>query len=347
MGVVMVFFVCEDWDFDKVVIDVVWIMGVLVNVVDKLELCDFYIGVLVNCVLIVVVIMFIGVGFVLVCYICVCIEVMFLKVIGELVWLVESFCDVVSWIIIDGDLCCNFWVCFFFGVVVNNFYVGKLDVVCVEVQWLLNGMVDELGFVWLVGVGLGVEDLLMFCVQCFFQEVDVIVYDVFVLVDVVVMGWCDVQWIFVGKCKGVYLVFQNEICDLLVVFGKQGYKVVWLKVGDLMIFGCVVEEMEVFCVGEIGFEIVFGVMVVFVVVVFVQILLILCGVVFNFVFVIGYNVKFEILFDWVGLVLKGVIVVVYMGWIVVVVVVDKMIDVGMMFEILVVVIENVVYLDEY
>lgn len=61
--------------------------------------------------------------------------------------------------------------------------------------------------------------------------------------------------------------------------------VVCLKGGDLMLFGCVDEELQVFEQVGIDYEVVFGIIVVLVVVFVICQLLIKCGVVCSVVFV--------------------------------------------------------------
>lgn len=61
--------------------------------------------------------------------------------------------------------------------------------------------------------------------------------------------------------------------------------VVWLKGGDLMLFGCVEEEMCVFEVVGIDYEVVLGIIVVLVGVVMFKCLFMLCGVLCSVVFV--------------------------------------------------------------
>jgi len=53
------------------------------------------------------------------------------------------------------------------------------------------------------------------------------------------------QKIFVGKRSGQHSHEQNEICDLLVLFARQGKRVVRLKGGDSGMYGRLAEEIDV------------------------------------------------------------------------------------------------------
>lgn len=132
------------------------------------------------------------------------------------------------------------------------------------------------GKVWLVGVGLGDFDLFIVKVVCLIVQVDVLVYDYLVGEGIIELVCFDVWCIYVGKEVLKYILLQDLINFLLVDFVCEGLFVVCLKGGDLFIFGCGGEELEILVVFGIFFEVVFGVMVVVGCVVYLGFLLIYC-----------------------------------------------------------------------
>ncbi|WP_417666447.1 siroheme synthase CysG [Roseibium sp.] len=342
----LVFSAREDEALDKAVVEAARVMGVPVNAVDKPHLCDFYTGALVNRAPIAVAITSTGVGPVLARHIRARIEAMLPRATGELAGLAESFREAAVRMIPDGAARRRFWARFFSGSVATNIYAGKSDKAQAEAQRLLNGSVDEPGYVWLVGAGPGAEDLLTLRAQRLLQEADVIVHDALVPAAVVAMGRRDAERISVGKRKGAHSVPQNRINSLLVELASQGHKVVRLKAGDPMVFGRAAEEMNALREAAIGFEVVPGVTAAFAAAATAQLPLTLRGVASTLVFATGHNAKSETLPDWAGLALKGATVAVYMGRTVAAAVADKLIAADLRAETPVAIIENASHPDE-
>ena len=345
-GAALVFSAREDEDLDRAVVEAARIMGVPVNAVDKPHLCDFYTGALVNRAPIAVAITSTGVGPVLARHIRARIEAMLPRATGDLAQLAEGFRTAAARMVPDGAARRRFWARFFSGSVAANVYNGRLDVARSEAQRLLNGELNEAGFVWLVGAGPGAEDLLTLRAQRLLQEADVIVHDALVPAAVVAMGRRDAERISVGKRKGAHSVAQKDIDALLVKLGSEGRKVVRLKAGDPMIFGRAAEEMAALREAGIGFEVVPGVTAAFAAAATAQLPLTLRGVASTLVFATGHNARSETLPDWAGLALKGATVAVYMGRTVAASVAVKLIEAGMKASTPVAVIENASHPDE-
>ncbi len=333
-------------DEDRAVIEAARDLGVPANAVDRPELCDFYVGALVNRAPVAIAITSTGVGPVLARHIRARIEAMLPRETGELARLAESLRDTVARVFTDGVARRRFWARFFDGPVADNVHAGRVDVARAEAQRLLNGTQDDAGFVWLVGAGPGAEDLLTLRAQRVLQEADVIFHDALVPDAVVAMGRRDAERISVGKRKGAHSLAQSEINDLLVREARAGRRVVRLKAGDPMVFGRAGEELAALKAAGIGCEVVPGVTAAVAAAASLQIPLTLRGVASQLVFATGHDRDGETLPSWADLALKGATVAVYMGGSVAARVSARLIAAGLAATTPVAVIENASRSDE-
>ena len=281
--------------------------------VDRPEICDFYVGALVNRAPVAVAITSTGVGPVLARHIRARIEAMLPRETGDLARLAESFRETVARVLVDGPARRRFWARFFSGAVAANVEAGQPGAARAEAQKLLNGEVDGAGFVWLVGAGPGAEDLLTLRAQRLLQEADVIVHDALVPDAVVAMGRRDAERIPVGKRKGGHSVRQDEINRILVGEAQKGRRVVRLKAGDPMVFGRAGEELAALRAAGIAHDVVPGVTAALAAAASLRLPLSLRGVASSIVFATGHDRDGEVLPAWGGLALKGATVAVYMG----------------------------------
>ncbi len=339
-GAVLVFAASGDKSEDHAVVAAARSLGVPVNAVDRPELCDFYVGALVNRAPVAVAISSTGVGPVLARHIRARIEAMLPRETGTLARLAESFRGTVSRVLPDAVARRRFWARFFSGTVAANVHAGRLDIARSEAQRLLNGADDEAGFVWLVGAGPGAEDLLTLRAQRLLQEADVIVHDALVPEAVVAMGRRDAERISVGKRKGVRSATQDEINALLVELGRAGRRVVRLKAGDPLVYGRAGEELAALTKAGIGCEVVPGVTAAFAAAASARIPLTLRGVASDLVFATGHDSDGNTLPAWADLALKGATVAVYMGRTVAADVAERLIGAGLSPVTPVAVIEN-------
>lgn len=288
-------------------------LGIPVNAVDRPDLCDFYVGALVNRAPVAVAISSTGAGPVLARHIRARIEAMLPRETGDLARLAESLRGTVSRVIAGAAERRRFWGRFFSGAVAANLFAGRTDAARAEAQRLLNGEQEAAGFVWLVGAGPGAEDLLTLRAQRLLQEADVIVHDALVPEAVVAMGRRDALRHPVGKRKGAHSVTQEEINALLVREARAGKRVVRLKAGDPLVFGRAGEELAALRAAGIGCEIVPGVTAALAAAASAQIPLTLRGVASQLVFATGHDKDGETLPAWADLALRGATVAVYMG----------------------------------
>ena len=313
---------------------------ILVNAVDRPELCDFFTPALVNRAPLVIAIGTEGAGPVLAQMVRARIDAMLSPSLGALAALAQRFREAAEGLP-KGAVRRAFWRGFFTGAPARALENGQAKEAEHAARALLLG--DEApraGHVALVGAGPGAEDLLTLRAHRHLMEADVIVHDALVPEAVVAMGRRDAERLPVGKRKGCHSKSQDEINDLLVRLAREGKRVVRLKCGDPLVFGRAGEEMQALRDAGVGYEVVPGVTAAFAAAADFELPLTLRGVASSMVFTTGHDLKGGALPDWARLAISGATVAVYMGRSVAADVANQLIAAGLSPDTAVAVVEN-------
>jgi len=158
----------------------------------------------------------------------------------------------------------RFWESMLAGPVAEHLFSGQ----SAQAEALLENSLDEaaregaqapVGEVYLVGAGPGDPDLLTFRALRLMQQADVVLYDRLIGDGILNLVRRDARRIYVGKLPQEHTVSQAEIGDMLIRLAREGNRVLRLKGGDPFIFGRGGEEIEALSAHGITFQIIPGV----------------------------------------------------------------------------------------
>jgi uroporphyrin-III C-methyltransferase/precorrin-2 dehydrogenase/sirohydrochlorin ferrochelatase len=113
--------------------------------------------------------------------------------------------------------------------------------------------------VYLLGCGLGDPELLTIQAYKIVQSVDVVLYDHLISDEIMQIIPKETQKIFVGKQKGFHSIKQEAINEKLLLLANQGFSVARLKSGDPFVFGRGAEELEFLLQNDIQTEVITGI----------------------------------------------------------------------------------------
>jgi uroporphyrin-III C-methyltransferase/precorrin-2 dehydrogenase/sirohydrochlorin ferrochelatase len=262
-GAILAYGAEENFEADKRLHDLAHRAGVLVNVADTMELCDFITPAIVDRTPLVAAIASSGASPILVRIIKAELESAIPATFGELSKFLSRFRDEVAARLSDGTQRRRFWEDVTEGAVGERVMAGDLKGAAAALREKLDafgaGGAGPAGEVYLVGTGPGDPDLLTFRALRLMQRADVVLYDRLIGPRIMNLVRRDAERVYVGKKQNEHTMSQAEISALLVRLAREGKRVLRLKGGDPFIFGRGGEEIEEIARHGIPFQVVPGV----------------------------------------------------------------------------------------
>jgi uroporphyrin-III C-methyltransferase / precorrin-2 dehydrogenase / sirohydrochlorin ferrochelatase len=219
--------------------------GVLLNVVDQPELCDFTTPSIIDRGRVTISISTGGAAPVLGRKLRADIEALAPQRVGALADFADRYRDTVKATVAPSARR-RFWENVFNGPVAAHALAGDERAAHEAMLALLNRPQAEqtVGVVHIVGAGPGDPDLLTIKALRLLQTADVILHDRLVSDDILSLARRDAERLYVGKAKSNHAVPQEEIEARLIELAREGKTVVRLKGGDPFVFGRGGEELE-------------------------------------------------------------------------------------------------------
>jgi len=263
-GAALIFAACEEADEDKRIYDMAQEAGILVNVPDKSELCDFIMPAILDRSPLVISVSSAGASPILARVIKAKLETIFPASYGQLATFVGRFRGEVMDKITTGAKRLRFWEKLIDGPVADMALAGDLRGAEEQMRLELDTATTQdgkplMGEVYVVGAGPGDPDLLTFKALRLIQRADVVLYDRLIGKGLLNLVRRDAERIYVGKLPKDHIMRQEEITRQLVKLAKQGKRVLRLKGGDPFIFGRGGEEIEMLAEHGVPFQVVPGI----------------------------------------------------------------------------------------
>lgn len=262
-GAILAYGAEEDFPNDKRLHDLAKEAGVLANVADTMELCDFITPAILDRTPLVAAIASSGASPILARTIKAELESTIPATFGDLSKFLGQFRDEVAGHITDNTQRRRFWEDVTESAVGERVMAGDLAGAEAALREKLTAFASgggkPVGEVYLVGTGPGDPDLLTFRGLRLMQRADVVLYDRLIGPRIMSLVRRDAERIYVGKKKNEHTMSQDDISALLVRLALEGKRVLRLKGGDPFIFGRGGEEIEEIARHGIPFQVVPGV----------------------------------------------------------------------------------------
>lgn len=246
-GISIAYGASEDAARDRLLHDAAKAHGVLANVADAPEYCDFITPSIVERDPITIALSTGGAAPVIARNLRARIEAMLPDGYGRLAAFVAPFRNRIAAALKDGRARRRFWENMIEGQAGDAFLSGREADATAIIEADLSAAGDDAvpkGEVWLVGAGPGDPDLITFKALRLMQHADVVLYDRLIGPGLLDLCRRDAERINVGKAPGNHVMTQAEITAMLIKLAKDGNRVLRLKGGDPFIFGRGGEELE-------------------------------------------------------------------------------------------------------
>jgi uroporphyrin-III C-methyltransferase/precorrin-2 dehydrogenase/sirohydrochlorin ferrochelatase len=262
-GAILAYGAEEDFEHDKRLRDLAHAAGVLANVADTIELCDFISPAVLDRTPLVAAISSSGASPILARVIKAQLESAIPATFGQLSEFLGRFRPEVAERITDNTQRRRFWESIVDSAVAEQVMAGDLAGAETALREQLAAFGEEAGKpageVYLVGTGPGDPDLLNFRALRLMQRADVVLYDRLIGPRIMNLVRRDAERIYVGKRANEHTMAQEDISQMLVRLAREGRRVLRLKGGDPFIFGRGGEEIEEIARHGIPFQVVPGV----------------------------------------------------------------------------------------
>jgi len=238
--------------------------GVLVNVSDTTELCEFIMPAVVDRSPLLIAIASSGSAPLLTRMLKSRFETTIPSAYGRLAEFAGDYRERVKDAIPDMDRRRRFWETMIGGPIAEHLFSGQEDEATALMDSLLkeaaiDGAKAPRGEVYLVGTGPGDPDLLTFRALRLMQQADVVLYDRLIGDGILNLVRRDAERIYVGKMKKDHSVPQEEISEMLIQLAQEGKRVLRLKAGDPFVFGRGGEEIATLAENGVNFQVIPGV----------------------------------------------------------------------------------------
>ncbi len=263
-GCQVVFGCSHDSAINQKLCDLAAAAGILVNVTDKPDNCDFIMPAVLDRSPLLVAIASGGTSPLLTRMLRARFETTIPAAYGRLAEFAGSYRDRIKVLIPNMNQRRRFWESMISGPVAEHLFSGQFEQAEALMESLLeeaalNGDRKPIGEVYLVGTGPGDPDLLTFRALRLMQQADVVLYDRLIGDGILNLVRRDAQRIYVGKLPKNHSVPQEEISKMLIRLALEGKRVLRLKGGDPFVFGRGGEEIETLSENGIAFQVIPGV----------------------------------------------------------------------------------------
>ncbi len=262
-GAILAYGAEENFANDKRLRDLAKEAGVLANVADTMELCDFITPAILDRTPLVAAIASSGASPILARIVKAELESAIPATFGDLSQFLGRFRDEVAEQITDNTQRRRFWEDVTESAVAERVMAGDLTGAETALRDRLSAFAagggEPVGEVYLVGTGPGDPDLLTFRALRLMQRADAVLYDRLIGPRIMSLVRRDAERIYVGKKRNEHTMSQEDISALIVTLALKGRRVLRLKGGDPFIFGRGGEEIDEIARHGIPFQVVPGV----------------------------------------------------------------------------------------